>query len=157
MSRKPQPPELVEYRNSDDDRIWGYWVGEPHRSSFIQVEEVQDGYGLTDGAKRRIKGRHQALTAIAESMRKPQIRDPELAAKPPLLQSETPSPFPWGTLEYWRDRAMRAEDRGRLLESECDSLLEAQREHEAALVYLVEAPAANALALSPASSHRPAM
>ena len=141
MPRKPEPPAIVEYRTPDGDRILGYWVGEPERSTFIQTGESRDRRGLTDGAKRRIRADTKAQAAMRHALSTPHEPDAETARKHRVPQSALPPPHTWGSLEYWRDLAAHAEERVRLLESQRDYLLQRLYEQSEAVRYLVEAPA----------------
>lgn len=132
-------PELVEILDADKNRIRGYWIGEPKKSAFIQTGVVRDKRGLADGTKQHVRAWNAALDSLRKALDKPLPPAPRK-----VREGSVPAPAPeWGTLEYWRDRAQRAEDRVQLLESDVANLSRQLEEWRAPMTYLVDAPSKN--------------
>lgn len=117
------------------DRIRGFWVGEPHRSSFIAIDSVADKRGITDGLKLRVRAEAKALTALREAYKHPLPPSPRASKR-----AEQPPVPEWGTLEWYRNGLAAAQDRIRLLESERDTLLAEKRERDPVVQYVIEQP-----------------
>ena len=138
IQQESKPPQIVEYRSPDGDRIRGFWTGVPEESAFIWTDVVRDKRGLADETKRRLLAENAAQEACRKSLRNPLPPSP----RKPRQQRQTEPPA-WGTLEYWRDRAMHAEDRVRGLEGDLASLSRQLDDWRAPMTYLVEAPSKN--------------
>jgi hypothetical protein len=111
-----------------------------HDESQFESDKVADKRGITDSLKRRVRAEAAALDAMREILKHPRKPSPELAAKHRLAPSERPSPFEWGTLEWYRNELALAHERIRLLESERDRLLDEKRERDPVLLTQINMP-----------------
>lgn len=108
--------------------------------------EARDRRGLTADLKHAVRREAAAQAALRETLTRPMQPSPEVAHRHRLAPSERVSPFPWGTLEWYRDALAHAQERIRLLESQRDTLLQDKRERDPVLVNVIEAPAKAAAA-----------
>lgn len=127
-------PLVVETINGSDP-VRGFWVGEPHRSAFIEWEAVADKRGITASLKRRVRSEEAAQAAIKEALQHPLPPAPRLPRTP---RDEPVMPPEHGTLEWYRSELALAQERIRLLESERDMLLAEKRERDGVILALID-------------------
>lgn len=129
-------PLVVETINGSDP-VRGFWLGEPHRSAFIEWEAVADKRGVTASLKRRVRNEAAAQAALKEALQHPLPRP----SRPPLTPGGEPvTPPAHGTLEWYRNELALAQERIQSLEAENSRLLDEKREHDPVMQYVVNGP-----------------
>lgn len=124
----------------DGDPVRGFYVGEPHKSSFVRIETIGDKRGVTDRLKRQVRAEVATQAALREAYKHPLVPS-KRPTKPRAKQTPAPA---WGTLDWYRNELAMAQDRIRLLESERDALLTEKRERDPVVQYVIEEPSKRA-------------
>lgn len=132
-------PLVVETINGSDP-VRGFWLGEPHRSAFIEWEAVADKRGVTASLKRRVRSEAAAQAALKEALQHPQPPSPRLSRTP---GSEPVTPPEHGTLEWYRNELALAQERIQRLEAENNRLLDEKRESDRVLLELIDSASDN--------------
>lgn len=127
-------PLVVETINGSDP-VRGFWVGEPHRSAFIEWEAVADKRGITALLKRRVRSEEAAQAAIKEALQHPLSPAPRLPRRP---RGEPVRPLEHGTPEWHHNELAMAQERILLLESENQRLLREKQESDRVLLALID-------------------